>query len=280
LSRYAAKAENPIILFNGVVFMAETAKILNPKKKVLIADLEAGCSLADPFKAQDVFAYKEKYPKSPVVTYINSYATVKAESDFCCTSANALEVVKYAANEFKTEQVIFLPDSFMGMNMQEDLAAEGTNIDLIYPGKNDSNLGICVVHEQFTLDMLKDIRKQFNMPKGKKETAVLAHWECKPDVLREADFYGSTSQMAKYIQNHQELRRIYLATECEMAANLSSEFPQVEFVRACSVFCPHMRRITLEKVLNSLENDVYEINIPENTRQKALKAIERMIAIN
>jgi quinolinate synthase len=279
LSKYAAKADNPIILFNGVLFMAETAKILNPTKKVLIADLKAGCSLADAFKGTDVIEYKKKYPGAPVVTYINSYADVKAESDYCCTSANAPKVVMYAAKEFKTDKVIFLPDTFMGKNIQDELDLQGIQIDLIYPGKYDNGFGRCEVHEQFTLEDILNIRKQFNMPKGGEETAIIAHWECRPEVLQEADYYGSTSQMGKYLFENPKVKRAYLATECEMAANLEAEFPNVDFVKACSVYCPHMRLITLDKVLYSLENEVYEVNVDEEIRLKSLKAIENMLKI-
>ena len=279
LSKYAATAQNPIILFDGVRFMAETAKILNPEKKVLIADLEAGCSLADPFKAADVLEYKARYPGAPVVTYINSYAEVKAESDYCCTSANALRVVKHAASESGTKKVVFLPDSFMGENLQKELGKEGSDIDLIYPGKEDNKFGSCIVHEKISADNIRLIRKQFDMPNGSKDSAVLVHWECKPEVLDEAEFYGSTSEMIKYVASHPELKRVYLGTECEMSANLSSEFPEVEFIKSCMVHCPHMRKITLDKILRSLENEVYEVNVPEDVRVRALGAIERMLAI-
>lgn len=280
LSMYAARTDKPIILFDGVRFMAETAKILNPHKKVLIADLTAGCSLADPFKADDVRAYRKRFPKAPVVTYINSYAEIKAESDYCCTSANVVKVVLHAAREFGSGRVIFFPDSLMGANVQKELERTGHDLDLIYPGKYDSNFGRCEVHEKFTAEHIRDIRKQHGIPKGAHDAAVLVHWECSPEVLEEADFHGSTSQMAAYVKNHRQLRRVYLATECEMAANLATEFPQVEFVRTCNIFCQHMRKITLEKILYSLENEAYEVNVPEPTRSKARVAIERMLRIS
>ncbi|MEW6235686.1 MAG: quinolinate synthase NadA [Candidatus Omnitrophota bacterium] len=277
LSLRAAESDKPIILFDGVRFMAETAKILNPNKKVLIADLEAGCSLAEPFAAEDVLAYRRRYPQAPVVTYVNSYADIKAVSDYCCTSANGLQVVKHASERFESKQVIFFPDSLMGANMQEDLAPSG--IDLIYPGKNDGNFGRCEVHEKFTVQHLYDIRQQYDIPKGAEDAAILVHWECSPDVVREADFYGSTSQMGKYIASHPQLKRVYLATECEMAANLASEFPEVEFVRSCSMFCQHMRKITLEKILYSLEREVYEVTVDEAIAEKAKQAIQRMFEV-
>ena len=279
LSQMAARSNKPIILFNGVRFMAETAKILNPGKKVLISDLEAGCSLADPFTAEDVVAYKLKFPDAPVVTYINSYVEVKAESDYCCTSSNCLKVVKYAAKEAKTNRVIFFPDSFMGKNIQNELKQEGTSIEIIYPGKYDDKFGKCEVHEKFTAEQIREIREQHKIPKSSEDSAVLVHWECKPEVLKEADFFGSTSQMANYIKENPRLKKVYLATECEMAANLASEFPQVEFIRSCSIFCEHMRRITLEKILYSLENEVYEIEVNPSLRKRALAPIKRMLAI-
>src|SRR3989338_4069784 len=273
LSRYAAKANNPIILFDGVRFMAETAKILNPEKKILIADLEAGCSLADPFKAKDVLDYKARFPNIPVVTYINTYAEVKAESDYCCTSANALEVVKHAAKE--SNQVIFLPDTLMGRNIQNELK----DMNIIYPGKYDNNFGRCEVHEKITHSQIKLIREQYNIRKGSTESAVLVHLECNEDTIKEADFAGSTSEMVKYLVTHPELERVYLGTECEMTANLASEFPSIDFVRTCQIFCQHMRKITLDKILFSLENEKYEVNVPEDIRLKAKKSIDRMLEI-
>lgn len=277
LSMRAAESDNPIILFDGVRFMAETAKILNPDKKVLIADLSAGCSLAEPFNAEDVLAYRRRYPNAPVVTYINSYADIKAVSDYCCTSSNGLKVVLHAAKVFNTKQVIFFPDSLMGANLQEDIEPYG--IELIYPGKYDENSGKCEVHEQFTVEHLRSIREQYDMPKGAHDTAILVHWECSPEVVRESDFYGSTSQMGKYIADHPELKRVFLATECEMAANLASEFPQVEFVRTCNMFCQHMRKITLEKILYSLENEVHEVHVNPDIAEKSLVAIKRMFEV-
>lgn len=277
LSRMAAETDCPIILFDGVRFMAETAKILSPDKKVLIADLEAGCTLADPFTAEDIRAYRKRYPNAPVVTYVNSYAEIKAESDYCCTSANGMQVVLHAAKAFNSDRVIFFPDSLMGANIQQEIAAQG--IDLIYPGKYDDNFGRCEVHEKFTAQHIRDIREQYGIPKGAADAKVLVHWECPPEVVAEADYCGSTSQMARYIATHPELKKVYLATECEMAANLAAEYPDVEFVRTCNIFCQYMRKITLEKILYSLENEVYEIHVPEETAKRALVAINRMLEI-
>jgi len=279
LAQFASNSDNPIILFDGVRFMAETAKILNPEKKVLIADLNAGCSLADPFRANDVKAYKKNFPGRPIVLYINSYADAKAEADYCCTSSNGLKVIKHAAAEYGTNQVIFLPDSLMGKNLQDELNENGENLDLIYPGKYDKNFGSCEVHEQISLDMVRNIRKQFNLEKGNPETAVLVHWECKPEVRKEADFCSSTSGMIKYINEHSELKNVYLGTECEMTANLQNEFPEIEFVRTCAIACRHMGKITLDKMLKTLEEEKPEVTVPENIRIKALKSIERMLEI-
>lgn len=278
LSQRAANTDHPIILFDGVLFMAETAKILSPDKKVLIADQSAGCSLADPFRGDDVIKFKDRYPGSPVVTYINSYAEVKAETDYCCTSANAIKVIQHAAREFGTNQVIFFPDSLMGANIQNEV--EHLGLDIIYPGKYDDSYGRCEVHEKFTAAQMLAIREQYDMPKGSEETAILVHWECPPEVLAESDFYGSTSQMGKYIQEHPKLKRVYLATECEMAANLACEFPEVEFVRSCSVYCQHMQKITLENILYSLENEVYEVHVPEDIARRAKLSIDRMLEIS
>lgn len=279
LSRYAARSEHPLIVFNGVRFMAETAKLLNPDKTVLIADLEAGCSLADGFSAEQARAYRRRYPGAPVVTYINSYAAVKAESDYCCTSANALTVIRAAAAEFGVDRVIFLPDTLMGQNLQVELRQQGSDLELIYPGREDAAQTRCEVHEQFTAELLRQVRGQYAMPRGDEQSAVLVHWECAPEVLAEADFYGSTSQMAHHIRKHPTLQRVYLATECEMAANLASEFPEIEFVRSCSFFCPHMRRITLERLCTSLEQEVHAVEVDEAVAQRARNAIERMLAL-
>lgn len=278
LSMYAAKAKNPIILFDGVLFMAETAKILNPSKKVLIADKSAGCSLADPIRAEDVKALKKQYPDVPVVTYVNSYAEVKAESDYCCTSANALKVIL----SLNKNKVIFLPDSLMGENLQHELNRMGKNIELIYPGKNNKlKRGTCEVHDKFTMEDIRMIREQYNIPKGHPKKAVLVHWECQPDVVKEADFCGSTTQMANYIKEKKP-ERVFLATECEMAANLSMEFPETEFIRQCNVYCQHMRKITLPKILSALETEdkeKHEVFVDEEIRKKALIPIQKMLEI-
>lgn len=279
LAQAAARSDKPIILFDGVRFMAETAKILNPEKKVLIADLNAGCSLADPFRGKDVREYKKKYPGLPVVLYINSYADAKAEADYCCTSSNGLRVVEHAAREAGVSKVLFLPDSLMGANLQEELLKSGSEIELIYPGKHDKEYGACEVHEKITAKFIENIRETHGLIHGDPTTAVLVHWECRPEVLAEADFYGSTSGMIKYIREHRELKKVYLGTECEMTSNLQAEFPTLEFVRTCSIMCQYMAKITVSKILRALESESPEVTVPEEIRVKALKSIEKMLAV-
>ncbi len=279
LSRIAAQSDAPMILFDGVRFMAETAKILSPEKKVLIADYDAGCSLADPFNGEDVRQFKENYPGVPVVTYINSYASVKAESDYCCTSSNGVRVVLHASREFNTNKVIFFPDSLMGANIQKELNDQGYKIDVIYPGKYEETFGRCEVHEQFTPEHIREVREHFNIPKDSDDAVVMVHWECAPEVLAEADYYGSTSEMANYIKNHPNLKRVFLGTECEMTANLAAEYPQIEFVKTCKMFCQHMRKITLDKILYSLENEVHEVHVDPEIAKRAKVAIDRMLEV-
>ena len=282
LARHAAETTCPVILMDGVRFMAETAKILNPDKKVLIASKLAGCSLADPVRGEDVRALKASYPGVPVVMYVNSYADAKAEADICCTSSNALDVILHIARTTGSTKIIFLPDTLMGMNLQAELDSLGHSLELIYPGKdNGMREAKCEVHEQFTVEDLQLLRQQYDIPKGHPRRAILAHWECPPDVLQEADFHGSTSQMANYIREHQP-ERAYLATECEMASNLAAEFPQTEFVRACLIFCSHMRRIGLDGILSALETEDperHEITVDEEVRVRALVPIERMLEL-
>lgn len=282
LAQRAADTAAAIIVLNGVRFMAETAKILSPHKKVLIASKLAGCSLADPIRAAEVRRLKQEYPGIPIVTYINSYADVKAESDYCCTSANALNVIRHVRKTTGRTTIIFLPDTLMGKNLQAELDAASDGIDLIYPGKKNSlDEGRCEVHEKFTVADLQAIRKEHGIPKGHPRRAVLAHWECPPDVLQEADYHGSTSQMMRYVSEHQ-LEKVYLATECEMAANLQQQLRGTQFVRACMVFCQHMQRITLDGILHALETEdpeLHEVTVAEPIRRRALVSIERMLAI-
>jgi quinolinate synthase len=278
LSMTAARTDKATILFNGVYFMAETAKILNPEKTVLIADREAGCSLADAVTGANVRRLKGLHPGAPVVTYINSYAEIKAESDICCTSANALDIIRSLASP----KVIFLPDSLMGANLQEELARQGDDIELVYPGRNnDLPPGKCEVHDQIQLDDVRRIRTQFDIPRGHPRRAVLVHWECRPEVVKEADVCGSTSEMARYIRDRQP-ERVFLGTECEMAANLENEFPQTEFIRLCNVYCEHMARIQPEKILAALssQGDEYQVTLDEKLRERALAPIQRMLDLS
>jgi quinolinate synthase len=257
LSRKAVQTDKDIIVFCGVKFMAETAKILNPDKTVLLPAKEAGCSLAASITAQDVRSLKRKHPGVPVVTYVNTYADVKAESDVCCTSGNAAAVV----NSFDTDTVIFLPDEYLAKNVARET---GKNLISWY--------GRCEVHEKFTVQDITNIRQQFP------DVAILAHPECSPEVTAASDFTGSTSAMIRYVQQTQAGRYLLL-TECAMGDNVAAANPQKEMLRLCSVRCPHMNQITLEDTLKSLQEGQYVIEVPEDIRLRAALAVERMIAI-
>ena len=281
LSMYAAKTEAPYLIFNGVPFMAETAKILSPDKTVLVADKTAGCSLADNFGAEDVKKLKDLYPGAPVMIYVNSYADAKAESDICCTSANAAHIAKTLPGD----TVIFVPDIFFAQNLEEELKGEK---NVVYPGKNNTARGaVCEVHEGFTLDDLLNVRESFEIPKEHPRRKLYAHWECRPNVLQEADFYGSTSQIMKDIAERvaaNQLERAFVASECELTSNLAQEFPEVEFWTACSIRCSHMAQVSLGKIANILEaidsdGDLseYEITLNSEVIDKARAPIERML---
>jgi quinolinate synthase len=278
LSRQAAKTDKDIIVFCGVRFMAETAKILNPGKTVLIPSPKAGCSLAESITAKDVQLLKSMYPGVPVVTYINTYADVKAESDICCTSGNAAQVVK----SLKSDKVIFLPDQYLAGNV-----AKETGKKIIFPVKTaaglrqaDANIeyamigwnGKCEVHDKFTVEDIVAIRKQFP------EVVILAHPECSPEVTAAVDFSGSTSAMIKYVQQTKAPHYLLL-TECSMADNIAAENPDKEMLRLCSVRCPHMNEITLEDTLKSLQLTQYVVNVAEDIRVRALAAVQRMLEI-
>ena len=281
LSMFAAKTEAPYLIFNGVPFMAETAKILSPDKTVLVADKTAGCSLADNFGAEDVRKLKELYPGAPVMIYVNSYADAKAESDICCTSANAAHIAK----SMPGDTLIFVPDIFFAQNLEEELKGEK---NVVYPGKDNTARGaVCEVHERFTLSDLLAIRESFEIPKGHSKRKLYAHWECRPNVLKEADFYGSTSQIMKDIAARVEdnqLERAFVASECELTSNLAQEFPKVQFWTACSVRCSHMAKVRLDKIANILEaidsgEDLaeYEVTLDPEVIDKARLPIERML---
>jgi len=252
----AEKTNADIIILCGVHFMAETAKLMNPNKKVLLPDMRAGCSLASSITGKDVRMLKEKYPGVPVVTYVNTSAEVKAESDICCTSANAVKVVE----SLGSDRVIFLPDQYMAKYVQSK-----TKVQII------SWIGTCIVHEKFSAQEIKDIKKQNPGIK------VLTHPECPPEVIAASDFTGSTTGMSNYVKNNQP-KKVMLVTECSMSDNVQVENPNVQFIRPCNL-CPYMKTISLPKILDCLENETNEILIPEIIIKKAQKAVERMVAI-
>ena len=252
----AKKTNADIIVLCGVHFMAETAKLMNPNKKVLLPDMGAGCSLASSITGKDVKMLKEKYPSVPVVTYVNTSAEVKAESDICCTSANAVRVVE----SLGVNKVIFLPDQYMAKYVQTK-----TKVQII------SWIGTCIVHERFSAQEIEDIKKQ------NPEISVLSHPECPPEVIAASDFTGSTTGMSNYVKKNQP-KKVMLVTECSMSDNVQVNNPNVQFIKPCNL-CPHMKTITLPKVLECLENETNEILIPEIISRKARKAVERMVAI-
>ena len=275
LSRNAAETEAEVIVFCGVRFMAETAKILSPDKTVLLPASKAGCSLAASITAEDVRALKKQFPGLPVVTYVNCYADVKAETDICCTSSNAAMVV----DSLDSEQVIFLPDEYLARNV-----ALETGRRIIFPTRTPKATyeeldyhfvgwhGKCEVHERFTVEDIRNARAQFP------DVVVLAHPECPPDVVAAADFSGSTTAMVKHVQN-QPASRYLLLTECSMGDNIAAENPDKEMVRICSIRCPHMNQITMEDTLAALQNMQYEIDVPPDIRRRAYRAVKRMIDI-
>ena len=276
LSRRAARTDKDLIVFCGVRFMAETAKILNPGKTVLLPSLEAGCSLAASITADDVRRLRRTFPGVPVVTYVNTYAEVKAESDVCCTSGNAAAVVKSVGGD----TVMFLPDEYLAQNVGRELGREvvfpETGADapaaLDVAGRIIGWRGRCEVHEQFTPGHVAEARGRYP------DVVVLAHPECRPDVVAAADFSGSTSAMIRFVETG-TARRYLLLTECAMADNIRAARPDKELLRLCPVRCPHMNRITLENTLEALRDNRHVIDVPEDVRVRAARAVERMIAI-
>jgi quinolinate synthase len=254
LAREAAKADADVIVQCGVHFMAETAKILNPDKVVLIPDVKAGCSLAESITGEDVRLLRERFPGVPVVTYVNTSAEVKAESDICCTSANAVQVVE----SLGTDKVIFLPDQYLA-----SYVASQSKVKII------AWKGSCEVHERFTGEELRRVRED------DPSVQIIAHPECPPDVIAEADYTGSTSGMIDFVRQRQP-KRVVLVTECSMADNVSAELPNVQFVRPCNL-CPHMKRITLPKILDSLVYMHEEVWVNPAIATKARRAVERMV---
>lgn len=256
LAYMAADTEADVIVMAGVHFMAETAKLVAPDKMVLIPDLEAGCSLADSITAADIELLRQAYPGAPVVTYVNTSAEVKAASDICCTSGNAVEVVE----SLGVDRVIFLPDEYLGK-----WVATQTDVEIVLWN------GHCEVHERFTGEELRAYRLADPTVK------IIAHPECPPDVLAEADYVGSTSGMQSYVETKQPAR-VVMITECSMSDNVAVNNPEVDFVRPCNL-CPHMKRITLEKILNSLQTMTHAVEIPDSIAADARRAVDRMLAV-
>jgi len=254
LAMEAARTDADVIVLCGVHFMAETAKLVNPEKTVLVPDLRAGCSLAESITAADVRLLRERYPGVPVVTYVNTSAEVKAESDVCVTSGNAVKIV----NALGAPRVIFLPDEYLAKYV-----ASQTDVEII------AWKGHCEVHERFTGDQLRAYRED------DPSLIILAHPECPPDVLAEADYVGSTQGMVDYV-GRERPARVVMITECSMASNVSAQFPKIDFVRPCNL-CPHMKRNTLPKILHSLQTMQYEVTVDPQVAQRARAAVERML---
>ena len=252
----AAKTSASIIVLCGVHFMAETAKLMNPSKKVLLPDMSAGCSLSASITGDDVRLLKQKYPGVPVVSYINTSADVKAETDICCTSANAVKVVE----SLNVDKVIFLPDQYLA-----NYVASNTNVKII------SWKGTCIVHEKFTAQEVEEVRA------ANPGIKIIAHPECPPDVIKASDFAGSTSGMADYV-NKNKPKKVMLVTECSMSDNVEADNPEVEFVKPCNL-CPYMKKINLEKILDCLKNETNEINIDKKISDAARKSVLRMTEI-
>ncbi len=256
LARLAKKTDAEVILMAGVHFMAETAKIVNQSKTVLIPDMDAGCSLADAITGADVRLLRERYPGVPVVTYVNTSAEVKAEADICCTSGNAVQVVE----SLGTDRVIFLPDRFLGQ-----WVAGQTDIDMILWE------GSCMVHERFTAEELRVYR---DMHPG---IQIIAHPECPSDVLEEADFVGSTAGMIQWVKTEQP-RQVVMVTECSMSDNVAAESPETEFTQPCNL-CPHMKRITLTGIRDSLRDMKHEVIVDPTIAEQASASVERMLEV-
>ena len=252
----ASKTKADIIVMCGVHFMAETAKLMSPNKKVLLPDMKAGCSLSSSITGEDVRLLKKKNPGVPVVSYVNTSADVKSETDICCTSANAVKVVE----SLGVKKVIFLPDKYLAKYV-----ASKTNVEII------SWNGTCEVHEKFTAKEINEIKEQ------NPGIVVIAHPECPPDVINASDFAGSTSGMNEYVKKNQP-KKVMMVTECSMSDNVQVENPNVDFIKPCNL-CPHMKRITLAKILDCLEKENNEILIPNNLVEKARLSVERMASI-
>ncbi|UVK48534.1 quinolinate synthase NadA (plasmid) [Mesorhizobium sp. AR07] len=256
LARKAMSTEADVIVLAGVHFMAETAKLLNPQKTVLIPDLRAGCSLADSITAEDIRLLRQRYPGVPVVTYVNTSAEVKAESDICCTSGNAKAVVE----SLGVPRVIMLPDEYLAQNI-----AAQTDVEII------AWKGHCEVHERFTPADIRQLREDHP------GVTVLAHPECPPEVVAAADFSGSTAAMSDYVEKRKP-PRVVLLTECSMSDNVALQHPELEFIRPCNL-CPHMKRITLANIRAALEENCHIVTIEPGIAGRARLAVERMLAV-
>jgi quinolinate synthase len=282
LSRKAAQTDKDIIVFCGVRFMAETAKLLNPTKTVLLPSEKAGCSLAASITAEDVRQLRARYPGVPAVAYVNTYADVKAEVDICCTSSNAQAVVE----SLHSDTVIFLPDEYLARNVAKDTGRHiifptlqddktSTTLDYQHVGSSEMMVGWhgrCEVHEKFTVKDIEAVRQQFP------EVVILSHPECSPEVVAASDFSGGTNAMIRYVRETSAPQYLVL-TECAMGDNIAAANPDKDMLRLCSVRCPHMNQITLEDTLKSLQLNRYVIDVPEDVRVRAARAVERMIAI-
>ncbi|MGD1067852.1 MAG: quinolinate synthase NadA [Vulcanimicrobiaceae bacterium] len=256
LAREAQRAQADTILVCGVHFMGETAKILNPSRRVIVPDARAGCSLAESITAADVRGLREKYPGVPIVTYVNTSAEVKAESDVCCTSSNAVKIVEALG----VPRVIMIPDAFLA-----HYVAANTSVEII------AWEGHCEVHERFRAIDVESLRE------SDEGVLVIAHPECPPDVIAAADFAGSTAAMIDFVRDRAP-QKVVLLTECSMSDNVAAQFPNVAFVRPCNL-CPHMKRNTLPKILRSLETLTDEVLVDEAVRVRAQAALDRMMAI-
>ncbi|MCY4089277.1 MAG: quinolinate synthase NadA [Caldilineaceae bacterium] len=296
LSRMAAKTDKDVIVFCGVEFMAETAKILSPDKTVLLPAEKAGCSLAASITGEDVRRLKAQYPGVPVVTYVNTYADVKAETDVCCTSGNAVAVV----NSLDADRVIFIPDEYLARNVAQetgkqiiiprDMDRDSPDGDLSEPQTVDAETGHpiipleteafdligwhgrCEVHEKFTVQDIENVRREYA------DVSIVAHPECSPEVVAASDFTGSTTSMIRYVEET-EAPRFLLLTECSMGDNIIGANPDKEMLRLCAVRCPHMGQITMEDTLAALEKMQYEISVPEEILARAARSVQRMVEI-
>ena len=256
----ATKTDAEMIIQGGVHFMAETSKILCPDKRVFIPSMRAGCSLASSITGEDIKLIKQRYPGIPVVTYVNTSADVKAESDICCTSSNAVAIVEHITQEWGVNKVIMLPDEFLAKNV-----AKQTNVEVI------AWHGRCEVHARFSAQDVRDMRE------AHPGVVVLAHPECPPEVVAESDFTGSTKAMSDYVSDNSP-KNVILLTECSMSDNVAMENPDVDFVRPCNL-CPHMKRITLENIYECLRDETNEVLVPEDMRKRAYKAVMDMINV-